>query len=88
MVSFKVLWKHSAERELRKIEPKHISRIIKSIEGLTINPFPPGYLKLQTSEKLYRIRIGNYRVIYMVEIESKEVVIYYIRHRREAYREL
>jgi len=86
MVSFKVLWKHSAERELRNIDRKHISRIIKTIEGLTVNPFPPGYRKLQTAEKFYRIRIGNYRVIYMVDIESKEVIIFYIRHRKEAYR--
>ena len=45
-------------------------------------------MKLSGSERTYRLRIGDYRVIYEVEPEPQTVVIYHIRHRREAYRAL
>jgi len=44
------------------------------------------YRKLQGTNKLYRIRVGDYRIIYQVDTNKNFLTIYYVRHRREAYR--
>ena len=88
MGSFKVLWKLSAEKDIHKIEHLQINRIITAIENLALNPFPPQHRKLKIAETLYRIRAGNYRVIYQVDLVEKTVTIIYIRHRKIAYRNL
>lgn len=59
-----------------------------AIENLALNPFPPQHRKLKIAEALYRIRAGNYRVIYQVDLVEKTVTIIYIRHRKIAYRNL
>ncbi|RLJ00215.1 MAG: type II toxin-antitoxin system RelE/ParE family toxin [Candidatus Aenigmatarchaeota archaeon] len=86
MDSYEIRWKRSAERDLRNIDPQQIPRIIRAIESLAGNPFPPQYRKLRGSEQNYRIRVGNYRVIYQVDTRTRIVTIYHVRHRREAYR--
>lgn len=88
MDSYEIQWKQSAERDLRNLDRQQIPRIVRAIELLADNPFPHQSHKLRGTEQLYRIRIGNYRVIYQVDTEAKTVVIYYIRHRREVYRGL
>ena len=86
MASYEIQWKHSAEKDLRVIGRQFISRILESINSLSGNPFPPQHRKLQGAESSYRIRIGNYRVIYQADIENKAVVIYHVRHRKDIYR--
>ncbi|MCD6506738.1 type II toxin-antitoxin system RelE/ParE family toxin [Candidatus Poribacteria bacterium] len=86
MDSYEIRWKSSAERDLRNIDPQHVPRIIKAVESLVDNPFPSQHRKLRGSEQDYRIRVGNYRVIYQVDTKTKIVTIYHVRHRREAYR--
>ena len=49
---------------------------------------PRGAIRLTDTERLYRLRVGEYRVIYEVEHAERTVIIYHVRHRREAYREL
>ncbi len=88
MASYEILWKRSAEQDLRKIDRLQITRIIEVIESLANDPFPSQHRKIQGAERFYRIRVGDYRVIYKVETEAKMIAIYYIRHRREAYRRL
>ena len=80
MELYEVHWKKSAEKDLRKIDHKQIPRILKTIESFATNPFPFQYIKLRGTERLYRIRIGDYRIIYSVETEAKTVIIYYIRY--------
>ncbi len=82
---YEVRWKHSAEKDLRKIHPQQIPRIINAVEKLAKNPFPSQSCKLQKARYLYRLRVGNYRVIYHVDTFEKLVTIYYVRHRKEAY---
>jgi mRNA interferase RelE/StbE len=86
MGSCEVWWKGSAERDLRNIDPQQIPRIIQAIEFLADNPFPSQCRKLRGSERDYRIRVGDYMVIYEVDVKAKVVTIYHVRHRREAYR--
>ena len=88
MGAYKILWKKSTERDVRKIDLQHTARLIVAIESLAQDPYPPQCHKLRSAERLYRIRIGDYRVIYEVNTEARTIIIYYIRHRREAYRGL
>jgi len=85
MGSYEIVWKNSAEKDLRSISRQQIPRIIRAIELLYSNPFPPQSRKLKGSDRDYRIRIGNYRILYRVDTKTKIIVIYHIRHRRETY---
>ncbi|MEK6645977.1 MAG: type II toxin-antitoxin system RelE/ParE family toxin [Candidatus Firestonebacteria bacterium] len=82
MASFKVEWKNSAEHDIRNIDRQYISKILNVIETLSENPFPIQSKKLRDSESSYRIRIGDYRVIYQIDTKEKIVTIYHIRHRK------
>jgi mRNA interferase RelE/StbE len=86
MASYEIQWKHSAEKELRGIDRQFISRILEAINSLADDPYPAQHRKLQGSESSYRIRIGDYRVIYQIDIEKKIIVIYHVRHRKDIYR--
>jgi mRNA interferase RelE/StbE len=88
MASFKVQLKPAVQKDFRKIPPKILSRILEVIENLEQNPFPPQAIKLADSDRLYRIRTGDYRVIYEVETEARTITVHYVRHRREVYRSL
>jgi mRNA interferase RelE/StbE len=88
MGSYKIEWKRSAEKELRAIDKQHIPKIIETVESLVIDPFPSKSRKLRDVEKSYRIRVGNYRVVYQVDVEEGIVTIYHIRHRKDIYRQL
>lgn len=88
MGSYSLAFKHSVEKDLRKIPKEFIPRIFEHIENLSATPIPPDSYKIAGAESLYRIRIGEYRVIYQVLHDSREVIVFYIRHRSAAYREL
>ncbi len=74
-----------AQKQLGKIPPPHFNRIIKAIHQLSDNPRPAGYLKL-TGRPGYRIRIGNYRVIYHMEDKILTVFVIDIGHRKDVYK--
>lgn len=86
MDSYGIRWKNSAEHDLRNIDHQQIPRVIKAVEALADTPFPSSARKLRGSERIYRIRVGDYRVIYQVDTELKIVIIYHLRHRKRAYR--
>lgn len=75
----------SVDREARKIDKKNLDRIVSKIKSLTKNPFPVQTKKLKGSESSYRLRVGDYRIIYEVDTQYKLVTIFHIRHRKEAY---
>ena len=74
----------SAQRDLDKLEASGFARIIKKIRGLTREPRPVGCLKL-TGEEGYRLRVGDYRVLYRIDDPSKRVYLYRVKHRKDAY---
>jgi mRNA interferase RelE/StbE len=86
MALFEINWKSSSESDLRKIDKQYIPRIVDAIESLANNPFPSQSKKLKDSESGFRLRIGDYRIIYQVDSEKKEIIIYHLRHRKDAYR--
>ncbi len=77
--------KRSAERELRRLPSRDVERIAQVIEALSANPRPPGCQKLATEDG-YRVRQGDYRIVYTVDDEKRVVEIYKIGHRRDVYR--
>jgi len=88
MASFSIQWKKGAEKDLRNIQAEVIPRIIDAVEKLKDNPHPRGRRKLLGSQRNYRIRIGDHRVIYRVDKDSGTIIIFRVRHRREAYQNI
>ncbi len=80
----KIVFRRSAEKELLTLEKPLAQRIFQKISHLSDNPFGLGNQKL-AGGKGYRIRIGNYRVVYVVDKPSKTVLITKIGHRKEVY---
>ena len=85
MTEYSVEFKSSVEKDLKGIENIHLESIISKIEQLSSDPVPHESKKLSGSENFYRVRSGNYRIIYQVSHEDSTVRIYYVRHRRVAY---
>ncbi len=86
MATHKVVLKPSVEKDLRPLPKSMVARIMKRIEALSDDPFPDQATKLAGTEQLYRVRVGNYRVVYGVDKAARQVIVHYIRHRREVYR--
>jgi mRNA interferase RelE/StbE len=85
VAGYSLLIKPSALKELEAIPPKDRRRIVRRIEGLAVDPRPPGCEKLSGLEQ-YRVRQGDYRVIYSVDDEARTAVIVKVGHRRDVYR--
>jgi len=83
---YKIAPKKSLEQDLRKIHRQFIPRILESIEGLSENPFPVQSRKMKDAQSTYRLRVGDYRVIYQVDTGNKVVTVYHARHRKDAYK--
>lgn len=85
MGKYKIEVKKSAEKELKKIPKKELTKIIQQIGSLADDPHPSGCKKLTNQEK-YQIRVGNYRVLYNVENDILTVFVVKVGHRKEIYR--
>jgi len=77
---------HAAEKDLNKIPSAQFDIIVSKIKELANNPHPAGNKKLKDSDKFWRIRIGDYRVIYEINTSEKVIKIFKVRHRKDAYR--
>jgi mRNA interferase RelE/StbE len=86
MPGYKVVFKKSVEKDLSSLPKQLIPRIWQRCESLKNEPFPRQAIKLEGSEGLYRLRVGDYRIVYGVDADAKEVIVHYVRHRREVYR--
>lgn len=76
----------SAERDLIRVPPREWQRIRDKIDGLVSNPRGVGSRKLQGMKDCYRLRCGNYRILYRIDDVAKRVIIYAIGHRKDVYR--
>lgn len=85
MASYKIRWKSSAARELRKLPTDIISRIVACVEALASDPFPPGARKMISVADAFRLRVGSYRVIYRVYDQELVVEIVRVGHRSNIY---
>ena len=84
-MKYRIVIRHNAEKELGRLGHEEQRRIAKKLLLLENDPFPAGAITLQ-GRPGYRIRIGNYRVLYEVDGPSKLVNITAIGHRRDVYR--
>ena len=82
----KVYLERAAERDLRRLSAEDFQRVISHIRGLAENPRPTGCRKISGSERDWRIRIEDYRLIYEIDDKAMAVRVMRLRHRREAYR--
>jgi mRNA interferase RelE/StbE len=83
---YEVSLERRAERDLKKLPAEVFNRIIPPVKALSENPKPSGCRKITGSKNDWRLRVGDYRVIYEINEREKAVRIMRIRHRREVYR--
>ncbi len=86
MVSYRIEWKQSARKELRRVGRGALGRILTAVESLAANPRPAGCRKLVGTSGAYRIRAGDYRVLYTIEEDRLIVEIIRVGHRSAVYK--
>jgi len=77
--------KPSARKELENLSDSLIARLVPKIDSLAADPRPSGCRKLHGYQDVWRIRVGDYRVVYIIDDDRKIVSITRVAHRREVY---
>jgi mRNA interferase RelE/StbE len=85
MADYSITFARSARKELESLEEKIVKRILPAIESLAKTPRPKGCKKLKGAKDLWRIRIGDYRVVYHLYEDKKVVDVTVVRHRSKSY---
>jgi mRNA interferase RelE/StbE len=83
---YSVLLERAAERDLRQLPANIHNRVIRAIQALASEPRPAGCRKLTGSKNDWRIRLGDYRIVYEIADAAHEVRVNRVRHRRDVYR--
>ena len=83
---YEVYLERAAENDLKRLPTATFQRIIPHIKALAENPRPSSCRKLTGSKNDWRIRVGDYRILYEIDEKAKAVKIMRVRHRREVYR--
>ncbi len=83
---YRVFLERAAERDLKQLSARLHNRVIAAIQALARNPRPAGCRKLTGSDNDWRIRVGDYRVIYEISDAVRIVHVNRVGHRREVYR--
>jgi mRNA interferase RelE/StbE len=83
---YKVLLERSAEKDLAGLPTGIHNRVIETIRSFANEPRPPGCRKLAGSKSDWRVRVGDYRIVYEIADEIRVVRVYRVRHRRDVYR--
>jgi len=86
MANYSISFKRSVEKDLRHLPQDLITRVMEKIESLKSEPFPSQSIRISGAERLYRLRVGDYRIIYEVDSKTKEIIIHHVRDRSIAYR--
>ena len=85
MAKFELVFKESVSKDLKDIPKQDVQRIIERINLLRGDPHPTGSVKLSGKEH-YRVRQGNYRIIYEIQDSQLVIIVIKVGHRREVYR--
>jgi len=85
MASYEIRWKTSAAREIRKLSTDVVRRILAVVQRLADDPFSSGARKIVTTECTYRVRAGDYRIVYRVLDDVLVIEIIRVGHRRDVY---
>lgn len=87
-MSYSISVSNKAARAMLALPKQEQARAKARIDALLVNPRPSGCLKLSGHESLYRVRFGNYRIIYSIDDGLLIVLVIHVAHRRESYRDL
>jgi len=85
-MAFTIYLTKAAAKDLAAVPKKSLQNIDNTIRSLADNPRPPGSIKLQGTDNLYRIRKGDFRIIYSIEDEALIVSVIRVGNRRDVYR--
>ncbi len=83
---YKVIFKPSADRALSKLPVEAQRRIVRAADALAVEPRPHGVVKLAGDENLWRVRVGEYRIVYEIHDGQLIVLVLRVAHRRDVYR--
>ncbi|HLA29046.1 MAG TPA: type II toxin-antitoxin system RelE/ParE family toxin [Syntrophales bacterium] len=86
MSKYLITFARSARKELQTLDGKLVNRIFPKIENLSIEPRPAGCRKLAGNKHLWRLRVGDYRIVYSIDDDKNLVDIIVVRDRKEAYK--
>ena len=84
-MAYTVTFKASALKQTEKLATSVAARIITKAESLADDPRPPGCVKLAGAANLWRVRVGEYRIVYAVDDRAETVDVRIVAHRREVY---
>ena len=84
----RIVYEKKVCKDLDKIPNSDVIKILKVFSELSSNPIPPGAKKLSGKSGFYRVRQGDYRIIYNIEHDENIIKIILVRHRKSAYRNL
>lgn len=85
-MTYRITLAPSAARQLRKLDPQARRRIQAALELLAVDPRPPAATQLMGGSGEWRVRTGNYRIVYQIEEDRLLVLVLRLGHRREVYR--
>jgi len=84
---YRVLIEPAAWSQIMALDVKQQSRVVEAIEALEENARPSGVVKLSGADNLYRVRTGDYRIIYQIDADVLVVIVVKVGHHRDVYRE-
>jgi mRNA interferase RelE/StbE len=87
-MSYRVEFRPAAMRALRRIPKPFKARLLTAISALADTPRPPGSVRLQGPEGFHRVRVGDYRIVYLIQDRVLVVCVVRVAHRRDVYRGL
>ena len=86
MAEYAVTFARSARNELEALDAPLVTRIVARVQALAVQHRPPGVQKLRGAQNQWRLRVGDYCVVYEIDDRQRTLDIVRIRHRREVYR--
>ena len=78
----------AAKREIKRLSKQNQRRVVAVMQALADNPRPHGYTPVEGFDGLFKVRVGDYRVIFTIEDDELLVVVVRVRHRSDVYRQL
>jgi mRNA interferase RelE/StbE len=86
MASYRIEVSATAERQVRTLPRTDQVRVLRVIQGLAVNPRPPGCRKLSGQDDVFRVRVGRYRVLYAIENRRLVIIVLKVGDRKDVYR--
>ena len=85
-MAYKVIFKPSADKALSKLPVDVQRRMVAAVESLAAEPRPHGVVKMAGDDNLWRVRVGEYRIVYEIHDGQLIVLVLRVAHRRDVYR--